>query len=168
MAITKVVPQDYTTEESLRGLLSYVLTSEKCISGLCNWFSLYKGTPEYYCDQFLGVQKTYNKTEGNKLFHLVISIWKYSCLTAEDVYSLGYNIYCHLPQDHQIVYAVHEDTYNLHLHFLINSISYYSGKRLIVDRDFIYNIKLFADDTEQRLTKRRIDIIKKEQKELER
>ncbi len=79
-------------------------------------------------NQISGMQKILRKDKGRRLYHMIVSFpcgmrnKKYVQRTAERIADYLYKSY-------QVVYGVHEDTSNLHIHFIFNAVSYVDGKK---------------------------------------
>jgi hypothetical protein len=76
---------------------------------------------EYSAELIKRVQKFYNKASGRRMYHYFLSF----DIKVNDPYSLsslGYAIANEFFSDCQMLYAVHEDTDNLHLHIAFSSV----------------------------------------------
>ena len=48
--------------------------------------------------------------------------------------------------EYQIVYAVHEDSRHLHVHFVLNTLNYRTGKKYPGDKEDYYNFQRYLKD----------------------
>lgn len=71
----------------------------------------------------------YNKTNGVQLRHFVISFPPDELDSPEEVYKIASRIAQFIAQEFQVIFAVHENTENLHIHFMFNLISHRDGHR---------------------------------------
>lgn len=98
---------------------------------------------------FQRVKRIYKKEDGNQLHHMIITIFKkynnpdlirmqindnkiWGRLIGDDISKLIFNI------GYQNIFALHEDTNVLHIHFVINSINWMDGSR-IKSTKYFYN-----------------------------
>ena len=79
----------------------------------------------------------YNETK-RKAFHFVISFDDSDVMIAHHLYEEGYNI-CALLPEYQIIFAVHQDTECIHIHFVVNPINLATGKKLCFDNTTFYS-----------------------------
>jgi len=89
------------------------------------------------------IAEVYGKTEGLRLRHMVLSFSaeemkfgrtrKYIEVERIAQYAASY-----YKNDYQIIYAVHEDAKNLHIHFVMNTVSYRTGRKYRGDKADYY------------------------------
>lgn len=73
--------------------------------------------------QFKCVQRYFGKESGRRIYHMVVSFpEEYDDLY--EVYMLGERMVNQLFGGYQCVFALHENTDNLHIHFAWNAVSY--------------------------------------------
>lgn len=89
-------------------------------------------------DDYVGcmniISTFYGETEGAKVYHFVISFSPSEVNDPKVAYDIAQQICYSLSVEYQVCFAVHEDTENLHIHFVFNSSSYLDG-------DFYYATK---------------------------
>ena len=78
----------------------------------------------------------YNETK-RKAFHFAISFDDDEVMIAQHLYEEGYNI-CALLPEYQIIFAIHQETGHIHMHFAINPISLCTGRKLCFDNTTFY------------------------------
>ena len=154
MCIVKFANNDYSDMGSLYRELIYVTDPEKCLHKCIGTQDLMGTDIDYICNQFQMVKLVHNKTSGKQFHHLIVSLkymdtWEYS-----DVFRFANHFISYLPEGHQVLYAVHEEKYYLHIHYIINSVNWYSGNRLNVDLDMISWINVNANYQEQLMNQR--------------
>lgn len=92
--------------------------------------------------QFYTVRNVYHKGETIQGRHFVLSFSsEYENVTPYQAALIAENICDDLSDGYQIIYAVHEDTDNLHVHFFINSTCIYNGKMLNYGKQKLYEIR---------------------------
>lgn len=71
----------------------------------------------------------FGKNCGKRLRHSVLSFRPEENISSEQAADFADKIIKHYGREYQIVYAVHNNTDNLHIHFVMNQISYLDGHR---------------------------------------
>lgn len=75
----------------------------------------------------------FQKDSGKRIRHSVLSFETYENITVEKANSFAQKIIQYYAPDYQIVYAVHDNTEHVHIHFVMNQISLtgtrYAGKK---------------------------------------
>lgn len=89
-------------------------------------FSTYYGD---WIDEFLMVKHIYHKEEGEQVKHRVVSFSQWELVNYRDAEQLGYEVAKAYGKNYQTVYAVHQDKKQVHVHFIINTVAYDTGKR---------------------------------------
>ena len=72
---------------------------------------------------------SFHKNSGKRLRHSVLSFDSRENVTPEKADMYAKQIIQHYAPTNQIIYAVHDDTDNLHIHFVMNQISFQDGHR---------------------------------------
>ena len=91
--------------------------------------------PYYAAEQMHLVKKLWCKENGNQLMHFILGYNEYE---SSHIYSQNsilvdaYHVCEYFQDEFQIVFGIHKNTRNdtWHIHFVVNSISYLTGKRL--------------------------------------
>ena len=120
---------NYENSPAIKNLLRYVVSK--------------KGTDEYVdCWGTKGLLKDINHAykvinrmqrylrcdNGKRMFHFVIS-FPVNIKSQENVFIVADAIASYLGEEYQLVYGIHCDTDNYHIHFAMNSVSYVTGKK---------------------------------------
>lgn len=80
---------------------------------------------------FYTTQMLYNKTSGDKLVHLILT-FSWDMEVNEELAMIIANVITNIiGKEHQVVFGVHVNGLNPHIHFIINSVSYVNGKEYI-------------------------------------
>ena len=79
-------------------------------------------------DDFKKLKKIHDRAGGVQIKHIIISFEKQPDLTPRKLRKLITKTLKYFGNEYQLVYAVHEDTDNLHVHIGINSVSF-EGKK---------------------------------------
>ena len=128
MAVLKIksVPQKYTDELAYQQLLDYIMRLDKTPDYYIGGFAVH---PQYAAEEMQLVSQAYHQNRGVRLRHWIISFEKHELADAWHANQFA-QMACRFYADtYQIVYSVHEDAAHLHIHFVMNMISYLDGKR---------------------------------------
>lgn len=134
MAVIKSVTRCYSTENMNYDdvdltMLRYITEPNKAINGWCFAFGVYLSSPEFMAQQFKIVRKVFHKETGRILRHFIVSYSPQDNMEAERAFRIAYNIALYYAGSYQIVLAVHQDTKNVHTHFIMNTVSYIDGRK---------------------------------------
>lgn len=88
--------------------------------------------------EMMQVKRQYNKEDGRCALHGVISLEEEDSdiKNAPKLLMLANNVLCELFPEHQAVFAVHTNTENLHVHFIVNSVGL-NGRKINQPRSFV-------------------------------
>ena len=124
---------DYDTYDALEKVLEYVDNTKK---------SEYIGAQNILLhnpmEQARAVDKFFYNQTKKKVFHLALSFDEDDFISAYTLFEEGYNI-CALLPEYQIVFAVHQNTDYLHMHFAIIPINLITGRKLCFDNNTLYS-----------------------------
>ena len=117
-----VVRNDYPDSASLMRVIDYVQRSQ--MGGG------YAIDPAFAFPQMMLVKKAFHKTRGLQLKHFVISFTnnEVGVLDFDDLLNLGFQIGI-LFQEYQMIYNIHLDSEHVHLHFIMNTVSFLDGHK---------------------------------------
>lgn len=128
MAIIIIPKNSYSDDNALKYVFNYVADYSKSIDliGAQNMLV------DYSVEQAMAVNKYfYNNTE-KKVIHFIISFALYEDIDPMDAFREGYRI-CALLPEYQIIFAVHQNTDYLHIHFAMNPVSLKDGHKYYFD-----------------------------------
>ena len=90
-------------------------------------------SPQTAAQEMLEHTKACHMNYGKRLRHSVLSFYDQEGITAEMAARMAESIILHYSDKYQMVYAVHDDIYHLHIHFIMNQIGLdgtrYPGKK---------------------------------------
>ena len=96
------------------------------------WLSS-KCTVENLIEEFLQTQSVFKNTSGFRARHEIVSFQPdeyMDCLGVCQIVPIAYHLAnWYFNQGFQVVFAIHADTPNLHIHFVINTVSFITGKK---------------------------------------
>lgn len=122
-AIIKIVPEDYPTFADMQRAIYYIyrLNTNKPLPVYC--YGAYPPTASTIISQINETMCNSSITPTTYLRHFIISfptniaysntLWLYADSIAK--------LFCN---EYQICYACHQDTYNLHFHYVVSAVSY--------------------------------------------
>lgn len=82
----------------------------------------------------------YNKNSRTRLRHFTLSFHKKENVSLQDIIDIATAICFYIVEKYEVVYALHEDTSQLHIHFVFNTISYIDGYRYKGNRQEYYEL----------------------------
>jgi len=142
MAIIKIL----SSKGSVNNIINYVLnkekTNERIISG--------KDCSPFNATEEMNVTKNlYGKTDKIS-FHHIIQSFKPGETTPEKAHEIGLELAEKQFKYHEVLIATHKDKEHMHNHFIINSVSFKDGHKLISNKDTLREIKLESNRICQR------------------
>ena len=147
MATFKVIGlgQDgaYMDDQARRDVINYVLRCDKtphhCVGGAA--VNVYNAPQEMTL-----LARSFHKDTGKRLRHSVISFDNHKEITLEAVNQIAQKAIAYYGSAYQIIYAVHEDADHLHIHLVMNSVSYLDGMKYCGDRNDYYGFINYMKD----------------------
>lgn len=121
----------YRDAESRDTVISYIQQPDKTPGGFIGCIGV---DPQNIPNSMRATAAYYKKDSGVRLRHMILSFSPYEIQNPETAYQIGCEVMAHIYGEYETAFAVHQDTDNLHIHFVFNSVSYtdghrYSGKR---------------------------------------
>ena len=120
----------YKNTGSIKSLIKYILRDKATGEHV----RFYGGTYVDVIDsantlqQFQAVKKYFKKLNGRQVYHYILS-FPQSVSAPEEVYQIGLETVRTFFAGYQTIFSVHEDTDNLHIHIMLNSVSFLDGKK---------------------------------------
>lgn len=124
MAIIKVVKKSGKSKIALKKVLSYV-GSKACQTFGINCDENYQKVAR----EFLDTKDYYNKNEGRQYRHYIQS-FKPGEITEDKIMEISKRWAEKAFPGHEVFIAVHNDRDHLHTHFIVNTVSFETGKKL--------------------------------------
>ena len=146
MATFKVIGKGedgkYFDTFALTDVINYVVNSCKTPSNLIGTFSVRLG---YAAQQMELVSRAFNNYQKLRLRHWIISFGDHDLINPIEAYYIAVEAAKFYADRYQLVFAVHEDTDQVHVHFVMNQVSYVDGRKYSGTKkeyyDFIYYMK---------------------------
>ena len=112
-------------EAAYNSAVNYVLEPKKAVyTGGCNISSV-----QLAAQEMEETAMEFGKEDGKKVRHSVLSFSEDEHITPEQANRFANEIVKYYAQEHQVVYAVHANTDDVHIHFVMNHISCADGHR---------------------------------------
>lgn len=127
MAILKVIHEagKYKDTNAVQAVIRYCTNDEKT-NGFIGADSV-SPYPEHAIFQMNTLQTLYGKNNGTHLRHMVVSFESDDNIPPNIALEIGYKIAAYYGCNYQIIFGVHLDTYNTHIHFVMNTVNYNTG-----------------------------------------
>ena len=149
MSYCKLVSGQYKQISDVRRVINYISEMDKSHwlvgggNGIINSEYIHS-SPDFIAEQFLFVQGL-KKCRGRRLYHVVVSFDTIlDEMSIAEIKNIAEKIIA-LYSQYQSVYALHENTRNLHLHIIFNNISLMVNKNL----SYFFNIYDIKQCTEE-------------------
>ena len=129
MPCLKIVPESYVNSDALDCLVhKYIYPKSHTIGGL-------SVDPAYAAEQMKLVKQLWYKENGSQLLHFILAFspWESERIkSAGELMPLAYDVCSCFADDYQIVFGIHCGRTGLwHIHFVVNSVSFTTGERLL-------------------------------------
>ena len=144
MSIFKIINSKgkYHDEDALSDVSRYILNPYKTFHKYTGGIHVDMNDPAGSMD---AVAEQHKKQKGVRLWHFIVSFTEDECPSPIVADSIGEDIIEWLGEEYQAVYAVHEDSNEVHLHIVFNSVSYVDGHKYRGNKaeyyDMLYTVK---------------------------
>lgn len=127
MAVVKVVNRPYVTLQDMYNLICYVVEKAEYVGG-CG-LSLIDIESVVY--EFEVTKILWEKEEEGRrqVRHVIVSL-ESDKFSIEDTKKVAWKMAEYFGMRHQVIYGVHDDTQNPHIHFVINTVSFLDGQMI--------------------------------------
>lgn len=131
MFILKEVKEFYSDLSAIENVTNYIIADKNNQGMILPWvgsyniFNVINSAWEMY-----SIKAYYNDLNRNYIRHFIISFEQSDYFTFADAMLMAVKVCGYFCGDFQVVYAVHQNTRHLHIHFVLNTTSFVDGKRL--------------------------------------
>jgi hypothetical protein len=143
MPILKFVNDDYSESGSLERIIYYAIRPDKTPFNYIGSMGIVISDAAY---EMLLVKKAFDKTGGRQARHFIVSFASEECVTAYDALVLGYDIARYYSSRYQIIFGVHQDEPQIHIHFVFNTVSFIDGLMYAEGKDDYFRLKNYIDE----------------------
>ena len=126
MAILKIVNEagKYHDNRALATVIDYCRKPEKVENGYVGGIAC---NPLQAVIEMETLASLYNKNDGLRLRHMCLNFEPNELTEPFTAYVIGHQAAMYYGYDYQIFYGVHQDKEHIHIHFVMNTVSYRSG-----------------------------------------
>ena len=133
MAVIKKIASKGSVKIIINYVLSKEKTDERIISGKdCS--------PSNAVSEMNATKELYSKTDGIS-YHHIIQSFKPGEITSEKAHKIGIELAEKQFKNHEVLIATHNDKSHIHNHFVVNSVSFKDGHKLISNKKTLREIK---------------------------
>jgi len=145
MSVFKAVNGKYNTKGDLKRLLCYAVNPEHCTQNIVGAQGLLLGDGMSMYQQMWKVKEYFHKEDKRQALHYILSFSKEEekYIEPEEALRIGYEV-AHYFQRWQVVFGVHTNTEHLHIHFVVNCVSYEDGKCISIGIMQLQEIQSYA------------------------
>lgn len=138
MAIVKMInsPRSHSIT-GLHGTLSYCCREAKTNHEGQRLITGINCVPQFALQEFMNTKRLHKQTDGRMFYHMVQSFPKDENITPETAHEIALKLAETIP-GFEIVVATHCDADHVHSHFVINSVSFETGKKYHSDQQSIH------------------------------
>lgn len=128
MAIFKKVAGygKYQDDQAIPDLVAYITRKDKTPSDVIGGVEI---DVNNIASSMIRTSEAYCKNSHIRLHHFIVSFLPWEIYNPSVIICIAEEISKYIGQEFQVVYALHEDNYYPHLHFVFNAISYIDGHR---------------------------------------
>lgn len=119
----------YYDDHARLDVLNYILDEEKTPHGFRYGLNVDMKSPVSVAEDMRRVAEYFGKDTGVRLRHFIISFAYNELRSLKKLSGIAWEVTCYLGQEYQVVSAVHEDSWNPNIHFVINSVNRITGER---------------------------------------
>lgn len=146
MAVYKVIhaPYQYHDQSAIDDVVSYCLQDRKTPQKL---IFARRVDPQHAIEEMHDIAAAYGKDSGLRLRHSVLSFAPEENISVEKAAKIAKEALDYYGEKYQIISAVHEDTNNVHIHFVMNQVSYVDGSRYRGKKSDYYQYQKYLKKT---------------------
>ncbi len=140
MGVIKVSDSRASVGNAIRYITKKEKTEVRLISG-------YNCNPKTAILEMQDTKNAWRKTGGRQCKHIIQSFSKDEAITPQEAHSIAAELVqtCPLLQGFEICYATHKDREHVHTHYIINSVSFETGKKFHQSKRDLQALKDFSD-----------------------
>ncbi len=133
MSIFKIMDHKYRNMQDLENLVNYAIKPEHCIEGTYGAQGVLKGNTEEMYLQMYEIKNYFNKKKGRQAMHFILSFSEQEekFIGLREALEIGYAVAGYFA-GWQIVFGVHTNGEHLHIHFVLNTVSYVNGLKFSI------------------------------------
>lgn len=132
------------TRGGMSAVLQYVMKEEKTAYQGRHLVTGVNCQADSCCTEFISTKLQYGKDDGRMYYHFVQSFHPEEPVTPE----LAHQIALELAQqwkDYEVIVATHTDREHIHSHFIVNSVSFQTGRKLHFEKADLTQLRQISD-----------------------
>lgn len=148
MATVMYIPEKKQSLGAMKGVMSYVcqekktrdpVTGQRFVTGVhC--------LGDNACQEFLATKRTYGKTKGMNFYQYVQSFSPKEAVTLEKAHAIALEFAQKAWPGFEVLVATHRDAGHLHSHFVVNSVSWETGRKLRQSPKTLQTLRALSDE----------------------
>ena len=148
MATVMYIPEKKQSLGAMKGVMSYVcqekktrdpVTGQRFVTGVhC--------LGDNACREFLATKRTYGKTKGMNFYQYVQSFSPKETVTLEKAHAIALEFAQKAWPGFEVLVATHRDAGHLHSHFVVNSVSWETGRKLRQSPKTLQTLRALSDE----------------------
>lgn len=158
MPVIKFVNEKYTSFKAMENLIHYIMAAKKTPNRIIGAIAVYPLEEAAIVRHFKQTQVLHRNQKKNRALHIVLSFSpeESQWLTFKDYGKIGYSVANYYGKaNHQVVFALHEDTDNPHIHFVINTVNNLTGRKYHQQHKDYVKIRTIAENKTAKIVNRR-------------
>ncbi|MFI3170242.1 MAG: relaxase/mobilization nuclease domain-containing protein [Faecalibacterium sp.] len=128
----------------MNAVLDYTMRPDKTQGEHCFLISGQNCSPETAYEEFINTKLMYGKDSGRRYYHFVQSFSPEEEITPELAHQVALETAAYYP-DFEVLICTHTEREHIHSHFIINAVSFETGKKLHQDVNAIEQLRTFSD-----------------------
>ncbi|MEY8262049.1 relaxase/mobilization nuclease domain-containing protein [Oscillospiraceae bacterium 50-60] len=146
MATFTAIRNKKQTAGAMAGVLTYVAQGKKTMLDGVWLVAGSNCVPQASYLEMMTTKHWFKKTDGRQFYHFVQSFSEYDGLTPQEANAIGLELAQKAFLGYEVVIATHVDTNHLHNHFVVNSVSCETGRKLHQNRDTLLAHRQINDE----------------------
>ena len=148
MATVMYIPEKKQSLGAMKGVMDYVcqekktrdpVTGQRFVTGVhC--------LGDNACREFLATKRTYGKTKGVNFYQYVQSFSPKEAVTLEKAHAIALEFAQKAWPGFEVLVATHRDAGHLHSHFVVNSVSWETGRKLRQSPKTLQTLRALSDE----------------------
>ncbi|EQB86612.1 hypothetical protein J2Z44_002351 [Clostridium punense] len=144
MAVIEFINASNNTYKGMKRAINYIKNPIKTEPHLVGGKDC---SPDTAFNEFVMTKQNFKKETGRQFIHFVQSFSPHDKATPEVINEIGKRLLEHEAfKDFQVVYATHTDKEHLHNHFIINSVSFTTGRKWQLSKEQLESLKEYSDE----------------------
>ena len=124
----------------MSSVMNYVMKDEKTVFNGQQLVTGINCTPETVYGDFMTTKNLYHKTDGVLFYHMIQSFPKNADVDPLTAHAAALKL-AEYYSGHEVLVCTHTDRDHIHSHFLINSVSFDTGKKLHIAKDQLQELR---------------------------